>query len=261
MNGRRTYGARLLVVLTSLALLLLLAVPGVAAAGIKDRIGATLARYGMGGSGTSVAVYDLTAKRAVYQLRPDVLRLPASNEKLVTSSAALAAWTASFRFSTQLFIDAPGPDADGVVDGDVYLRGFGDPTLSTTSFQKSHYGMETGDIHDFVSPAAEARRDAHHRPGRGRRRVLRRRAQRGELAAEHDRLLRSALGAHAQRELLERRRLRRRPGARRRRRADEAAARRRHPRVARRRSRRRAGHVDAGATRSTRRPWPACSRR
>jgi len=151
MNGRHTRGAKLLVTLTSLALLLFLAVPGVAAAGIKDRIGATLARYGMGGSGTSVAVYDLTAKRAVYQLRPDALRLPASNEKLVTSSAALAAWTASFRFSTQLFIDAPGPDADGVVDGDVYLRGFGDPTLSTASFQERRYGMETGDIHDFVS--------------------------------------------------------------------------------------------------------------
>ena len=151
MNGRRTHGARLLVVLTSLALLLLLAVPGVAAAGIKDKIAAALARYGMGGSGTSVAVYDLTARTAVYQLRPDVLRLPASNEKLVTSSAALAAWTASFRFSTQLFIDAPGPDVDGVVDGDVYLRGFGDPTLSTTSFQERRYGMETGDIHDFVA--------------------------------------------------------------------------------------------------------------
>ena len=122
-----------------------------AAAGIKDRIAATLSRYGMGGSGTSVAVYDLTAKRTVYQLRPDVLRLPASNEKLVTSSAALASWTATFRFSTQLFIDAPGPDADGVVHGDAYLRGFGDPTLSTASFQKSHYHMQTGDIHDFVS--------------------------------------------------------------------------------------------------------------
>jgi serine-type D-Ala-D-Ala carboxypeptidase/endopeptidase (penicillin-binding protein 4) len=151
MSGSRAYGARPLVVLTSLALLLLLALPGVAAAGLKDKIAATLGRYGMGGSGTSVAVYDLTAKRPVYQLRPDVLRLPASNEKLVTSSAALAAWTASYRFSTQLFIDAPGPDADGVVDGNVYLRGFGDPTLSTTSFQKSHYGMATSDIHDFVS--------------------------------------------------------------------------------------------------------------
>jgi len=151
MEAVPTSRARLLVLLTSLALALLLLAPGVAAAGLKDRIAATLARYGMGGSGTSVSVFDLTAKRSVYQLRPDVLRLPASNEKLVTSSAALAAWTADFRFSTQLFIDAPGPDAQGVVDGDVYLRGLGDPTLSTASFQARHYGMETGDIHDLVA--------------------------------------------------------------------------------------------------------------
>ena len=89
------------------------------------------------------------------------------------------AWTAAFRFSTQLFVDAPGPDAEGVVHGDVYLRGLGDPTLSTASFQARHYGMETGDIHDFVAAPQGAGRDAHHRPRGGRRRLLRRGAQRG----------------------------------------------------------------------------------
>jgi serine-type D-Ala-D-Ala carboxypeptidase/endopeptidase (penicillin-binding protein 4) len=151
MIGRRTPTSRLLLVLTSLTVLVLLAVPGLAAAGLKDRIAATLTGFGMAGPGTSVAVYDLSARRPVYQLRPDVLRLPASNEKLVTSSAALAAWTATYRFSTQLFIDAPGPDARGVVAGNVYLRGLGDATLSTASFQERHYGMETGDIGDFVA--------------------------------------------------------------------------------------------------------------
>ena len=85
---------------------LLLAVPGVASARLKDRISAALDPHGMGGSGTSVAVFDLTTKQYLYQLRPDVLRLPASNEKLVTSSTALAGWTATYRFSTQLFLDA-----------------------------------------------------------------------------------------------------------------------------------------------------------
>jgi D-alanyl-D-alanine carboxypeptidase/D-alanyl-D-alanine-endopeptidase (penicillin-binding protein 4) len=151
MRRAHTGRARPLVVLTSLALLVLLLAPGVAAAGLKDKITAALVHYGMGGSGTSVAVYDLTAKRSLYQLRQDALRLPASNEKLVTSATALARWTAAFRFTTQLFIDAPGPDAAGVVAGDVYLRGLGDPTLSTASFQASHYRMETGDIHDFVT--------------------------------------------------------------------------------------------------------------
>lgn len=147
--GRQTR-TRPLVALTALTLALLLLAPAVAAAGLKDSIAGALARHGMGGAGTSVAVYDLTAKRSVYRLRPDVLRLPASNEKLVTASAALASWTSTYRFSTQLFISAPGPDEDGVVRGDVYLRGLGDPTLSTTSFQKRYFRMRTSNVHDFV---------------------------------------------------------------------------------------------------------------
>ena len=150
MEATRTPRARLLVVLTSLALVLLLLAPGVAAAGLKDRIAATLARHGMAGSGTSVAVFDLTAKRSVYQLRPDVLRLPASNEKLVTSSAALALWTAGVPLQHAGVHRRPRPDAEGVVHGDVYLRGLGDPTLSTESFAERHYGMETGDVQDLV---------------------------------------------------------------------------------------------------------------
>jgi serine-type D-Ala-D-Ala carboxypeptidase/endopeptidase (penicillin-binding protein 4) len=151
MKVARTSRARLLVVLTCLALLLCLLAPAVAAAGLKDRISAALARYGMGGPGTSAAVYDLTAGHSLYRLRQDRLRLPASNEKLVTSAAALSSWTETFRFSTQLFLDEPGADEAGVVHGNVYLRGLGDPTLSTASFQSRHYGVETADIHDFVT--------------------------------------------------------------------------------------------------------------
>jgi D-alanyl-D-alanine carboxypeptidase/D-alanyl-D-alanine-endopeptidase (penicillin-binding protein 4) len=133
----------------SLAVLLLLGLPGVASAALKDKVAATLQRYGMAGSGTSVAVFDLTAKEYVYQLRPDTLRLPASNEKLITSSTALARWTATYRFSTQVFVD-PAPDAEGVVRGNVYVRGLGDPTFSTESFADRHWGMETGDVQDLV---------------------------------------------------------------------------------------------------------------
>jgi serine-type D-Ala-D-Ala carboxypeptidase/endopeptidase (penicillin-binding protein 4) len=139
-----------LVLLVSLALMLLVLAPAGAAASVKSGIAAALARQRMGGSGTSVMVYDLTTKRSLYVLHPDVLRLPGSNEKLVTSSTALARWTADFRFSTQLFASVP-PDAGGVIDGDVYLRGLGDPTLSTAAYQADHFDMRTADLHDFVS--------------------------------------------------------------------------------------------------------------
>jgi D-alanyl-D-alanine carboxypeptidase/D-alanyl-D-alanine-endopeptidase (penicillin-binding protein 4) len=154
MRRARNSRARLLVVLTSLAVLLLLSLPGVASAALKDKVAAALQGYGMAGSGTSVAVFDLTAKKYVYQLRPDTLRLPASNEKLVTSSTALALWSATHRFSTQVFVDA-APDAEGVVRGNVYLRGLGDPTFSTESFADRHWGMETGDVQDLVRSLRE----------------------------------------------------------------------------------------------------------
>ena len=35
--------------------------------------------------------------------------------------------------------------------GDVYLRGLGDPSLSTSAFQSNHLGIQTSDLHDFVA--------------------------------------------------------------------------------------------------------------
>jgi len=142
--------ARALVILTSLVLALLLVAASGAAASVTTQVTAALERYGMAGPGTSVMVYDLTEKRQLYSLRRDTGRLPASNEKLVTSAAALATWTATHRFSTQLFLATPGPDEAGVVRGDIYLRGLGDPSLSTTAFQTRRLGLRTSDVGDFV---------------------------------------------------------------------------------------------------------------
>ena len=149
MTAVRTHRAGPLVLLTGLVLLLLLAAPGIASASLASRISTALDKHGMAGSGTSVAVFDLTTKEYLYELQPDAPRVPASNEKLVTSSTALASWSATHRFSTQVFLDA-SPDADGVVQGNVYLRGLGDPTLSTESFAEGHWGMSTGDVQDLV---------------------------------------------------------------------------------------------------------------
>jgi serine-type D-Ala-D-Ala carboxypeptidase/endopeptidase (penicillin-binding protein 4) len=149
MTAVRTRRAGPLALLTGLVLLLLLAVPGMASANLASRISAALDKHGMAGSGTSVAVFDLTTKEYLYELRPDTPRVPASNEKLVTSSTALASWSATHRFSTQVFLDV-SPDAEGVVQGNIYLRGLGDPTFSTESFAENHWGMETADVQDLV---------------------------------------------------------------------------------------------------------------
>src|SRR5262249_11755280 len=55
---------------------------------------------------------------------------PASNTKMLTTAAAMSYLGADFRYHTALY--GPDPDADGVVHGDVVLRGSGDPSLTTT---------------------------------------------------------------------------------------------------------------------------------
>jgi len=142
---------RVVAVLACLVAVLLLSLPVAASASVRTRIDAVLAQQGLAGSGTSVAVYDLSDRCYLYSLRPDTLRLPASNEKLVTAAAALAEWSASYRFCTQLFAEPAAPDGGGVLAGDIYLRGLGDPTLSTASFQANHFGIATANLRDFVT--------------------------------------------------------------------------------------------------------------
>jgi serine-type D-Ala-D-Ala carboxypeptidase/endopeptidase (penicillin-binding protein 4) len=54
--------------------------------------------------------------------------MPASVQKLYTSVAALRRLGPSGRLSTGVLAEEP-PDASGVIDGDLYLRGGGDPTF------------------------------------------------------------------------------------------------------------------------------------
>ena len=66
------------------------------------RITAALTAHGFGGLATGVRVFDLSTATALYDRHTATQCWPASNEKLVTSSTALAKWGATFRFKTEL---------------------------------------------------------------------------------------------------------------------------------------------------------------
>ena len=63
----------------------------------------------------------------LYSLNQHTLLIPASTTKLVTLAAAAAGLGWDFRFETQLLAD--GPVNDGVLNGDLVVRGTGDPTI------------------------------------------------------------------------------------------------------------------------------------
>lgn len=80
------------------------------------------------GSASGAMVVDLDSGQEIYGLRRDVPRVPASVAKLYTTSAALLRMGPDATLETTVLADQPILP-DGILAGNVYLRGGGDPTL------------------------------------------------------------------------------------------------------------------------------------
>ncbi len=84
-------------------------------------------------------VYDTTDHERLYARQATKRRILASNTKLFTTAAALDEFGAHGRFTTAVLGDQL-PDGNGVVRGDLYLRGGGDPSFGSASFAERAYG-------------------------------------------------------------------------------------------------------------------------
>lgn len=78
---------------------------------------------------TSILVEELATGRQLFASHPDELLNPASNMKLVTTIAALSILGPQHRFYTDLLLEKELEQ--GVLQGHLYLRGKGDPSLDT----------------------------------------------------------------------------------------------------------------------------------
>lgn len=91
-----------------------------------------LARHKLTANGLSVYVQDVNDGTPLLAVNAQVPRTPASVMKLVTTLVALNQLGPAFRFNTDLYAD--GEAKQGRIEGNVYLRGTGDPFLVTESF-------------------------------------------------------------------------------------------------------------------------------
>jgi len=111
------------------ACLLVLLLPAAAGARSRAATARTLdAQMRLAGPSSSAYVVDLDAGTEIYAKRADTPRMPASVEKLYTSATTLRRLGASGRLETTVLAET-APDAAGVVAGDLYLRGGGDPNF------------------------------------------------------------------------------------------------------------------------------------
>jgi serine-type D-Ala-D-Ala carboxypeptidase/endopeptidase (penicillin-binding protein 4) len=79
-----------------------------------------------------VMVVSLTRGDTLFALNPDAMLQPASTMKMYTAALALERLGPNHTFNTAVVRD--GPVKDGVLEGALYLRGDGDPSLSPRYF-------------------------------------------------------------------------------------------------------------------------------
>lgn len=106
------------------------------------------------GRSSGAYVYDLSAKRPLYGLRSTVTRSPASVEKLYTTSTALTRFGLNATLDTTV-LGAGKLDDAGVYQGDLYLRGGGDPTYGSYAVSHPQYGTgaTVGQLSDALALA------------------------------------------------------------------------------------------------------------
>lgn len=79
-----------------------------------------------------IYIRDMEAGRTLYQRNEDLLFIPASNQKLITTATALDVLGSDYRYQTSLYLD--GQVQDTLLRGDLLLEGTGDPTFGSGRF-------------------------------------------------------------------------------------------------------------------------------
>ena len=86
------------------------------------------------GSVTGISVRDATTGEIIYQKNGDTRLRPASSMKLVTGAAALKLLGDDYRFKTEVYADKKV--RNGILQGNLYLKGYGDPTLTVDDLDR-----------------------------------------------------------------------------------------------------------------------------
>ena len=115
--------------LVTFVLLLVLASPARAAdPTLETRLAKALAVPHVDPARTAALAIDLRTGTVVFERNPTLSLVPASNQKLPVAYAALALLGPGFRFHTEVV--GNGSLVGDVWHGDLWLRGYGDPTLA-----------------------------------------------------------------------------------------------------------------------------------
>jgi len=95
---------------------------------VSGKIDSLLALPEIASANCGVAVYSFQQDRFLYEKNSHKLFVPASNLKLVTTAAGLHFLGENFQFKTEFYYT--GQIKKGKLEGDLIVKGYGDPTIS-----------------------------------------------------------------------------------------------------------------------------------
>jgi D-alanyl-D-alanine carboxypeptidase/D-alanyl-D-alanine-endopeptidase (penicillin-binding protein 4) len=101
---------------------------------LPTRLAHALEVPGLSAAQSGAVAVDLTTGQTLFVRNPDTSLAPASNEKLTVTLAALRDLGDSYRFRTEVL--ARGHQDGTIWVGNVYLKGFGDPTLTSLGLDR-----------------------------------------------------------------------------------------------------------------------------
>src|SRR5690606_37389164 len=106
----------------------------VRAEGLPPSVERILSGHDISPEHVSIVVRELGAESPALEHRPDTPRNPASVMKVVTTWAGLELLGPAYTWRTEVYVD--GKLEDGKLDGDLVLKGHGDPFLVLEEFWK-----------------------------------------------------------------------------------------------------------------------------
>jgi D-alanyl-D-alanine carboxypeptidase/D-alanyl-D-alanine-endopeptidase (penicillin-binding protein 4) len=115
-----------------IALIVLALAPSAHAAGLAATKKVLQREMARAGASSGAYAVDLGTGAELYASKADVGRMPASVNKLYTTAGALLRYGADGHLTTTV-LSAGLPDETGTIDGNIVLRGGGDPTFNTAS--------------------------------------------------------------------------------------------------------------------------------
>ena len=90
------------------------------------------------GASIGIHIQEFDSRETVASHHPDLSLIPASTMKVLTTQTALAVFGKDHRFETHLILEGSIlPNGD--LEGNVLIRGFGDPTLGSSHFDKQAF--------------------------------------------------------------------------------------------------------------------------